>query len=917
MRYTQLPLIIGAALCISCVPSFSPPSEPPVENEGPPTLRLPTGTHVLAERLDLDIDPSRNSFHGVADIDLHLDRPGRSLWLHGRDLRVTRATVVSGTHTWEGRWLARPDAIASIQVPTTIPSGDVSLHVEYDADFMTSDVGVSRVTSNGRNYVFTQFAQIEARRAFPCFDEPGTKYPFTLALTIPSDTQAIANTSEDTRVPLAGNRVQVRFHKTPPLPAYLVAFAVGLFDIVRAPDIPPSRVRARPLSLRGIATPGRGNRLAYALKQAAAAVVALEDYFQQPFPFEKLDLIAVPDKTIAMENAGAITFGEQAVLLDEASTNESDRLYILRNVTHEISHQWLGDLVTMSWWDDTWLNEAFATWMSAKISERIDPTQRVDLLNLRAVDRAMTIDSREATRSVRQPIKSADDIANALDAISYDKGSSVLGMFERWMGPDTFRDGLRFYVASHAFGSATAEDLFAALSTASRRDVSGAFRTFIEQPGVPFVEVQVRCDSKPLAHLAQSRFAPLGSTIDPLAKWGIPVCLKYCAGTHQYETCSLLDTGESDVVLEACPDWIMPNAEAAGYYRYAMGHDALERTRKHLGALSTREVLSLASNLRAGLLRGSNSPADVFDAVAVLATDSRPEVVDEAVATLSLPAGWLFGDPALGAFEAYAKNLFQPSYVDLGWEPREGTAEGRGEQLRRATAIKFLARVARDPGVRREASSRALRFLGFDGDGRIHREALQSEVAGTALAVAAEDGGERVFDAMLAHLQHTDDAHIRSMLIDAFAAYEKPALAQRARDLALSGSLRGSEPQWIVLMQIVSPHTRDDAWKWLRANSDALLASSKEATARLWVMNSAGYMCDDARTAEVVSYLDQIASKVEGGPRAAASAGERSRLCGKQRAALLPATRKFFVEHAPSSAAVAAKGLHPRAPTAK
>jgi alanyl aminopeptidase len=241
--------------------------------------------------------------------------------------------------------------MAAVEVASPV-AGEVLVNVEYDADFATSDVGVSRIEADSRPYLFTQFALIDARRAFPCFDEPGIKVPFTLALTVPSDQVVFANTPEESRTVAATGHVRVQFRETPPLPAYLVAFGVGLFDTQVAPEVPPSGARARSLPLRAFAAKGRASHLAPALPTASASVRALEDYLGQAFPFEKLDLIAVPEKTGAMENAGAITFPEYTLLLDPATATENEQRYATRTIAHEIAHQWLGDLVTMSFWDD-------------------------------------------------------------------------------------------------------------------------------------------------------------------------------------------------------------------------------------------------------------------------------------------------------------------------------------------------------------------------------------------------------------------------------------------------------------------------------------------------------------------------------------------------------------------------------------
>ncbi|HLK45193.1 MAG TPA: M1 family metallopeptidase, partial [Acidimicrobiales bacterium] len=343
------------------------------------------------------------------------------------------------------------------------------------------------------------------------FDEPGFKIPFAVTLVVPSGDQAIANTPEVERSPAAAaGATRVRFAPTPPLPSYLVAFAVGPLDVVRAADVPPNPVRPKPLPLRGVAVKGRGGELAYALGHAGELLSMLETYFGVPYPFEKLDLLAVPQLSGAMENPGAVTFDEPLLLFDPKTAPLRQRLDYAMVVAHELSHQWFGDLVTMAWWDDTWLNESFAEWMGYKVAQQWEPALRADLDFAEGTQSAIGTDSLVSARQVRQPIASADDIENAFDDTTYKKGGAVISMFERWLGPEVFQKGVRAHMARHRFATASADDFLAALSDAAGRDVAAPYRTFLDQPGVPFVEAALVCDggAPPRLHLRQSRFLP-------------------------------------------------------------------------------------------------------------------------------------------------------------------------------------------------------------------------------------------------------------------------------------------------------------------------------------------------------------------------------------------------------------------------
>src|SRR6185503_17723673 len=328
-----------------------------------------------------------------------------------------------------------PTGVVRVRLPSAM-SGDLALHVEFDAAYDAQLVGVYRVTTAAGPAVFSKFEAIYARRAFPCFDEPAFKVPFDVALTVPSSAQVIGN------MPIAGesavdaDRKRVRFATTPPLPSYLVAFAVGPFE-TRSATLAPSAVRAAPLSIGGVAVRGRGEDTAYALVEAPTLVAEQERYFGVAFPYPKLDLLAVPDfQSGAMENAGAITFRESVLLVDDRVTSLAQRIQVTSIIAHETAHQWFGDLVTMPWWDDLWLNEGFATFLATRTLRAVRPDIEAELEAVHAADGVMSVDSLASARRIRQPIETSHDITNAFDGITYQKGAAVLAMLEHYVGDE-------------------------------------------------------------------------------------------------------------------------------------------------------------------------------------------------------------------------------------------------------------------------------------------------------------------------------------------------------------------------------------------------------------------------------------------------------------------------------------------------
>ncbi len=655
-----------------------------------PTLRLPGDVHPLAESIDLQLDPSATAYGGAVDIDVKLDAPRSTVWLHGKDFTVTRASLTpEGAAPIDAKWAERHESgVASLSLVSPAPAGKARIHVEFTAPFQRGGHGLYRASEDKTDYVFTQFEAIAARQAFPCFDEPSFKIPFTVSIVTPDAMTAVANTREASRAPERAGWTRFAFAPTQPLPSYLVAFAVGPFDVVPASDVPADGVRTRPLPLRAITPRGRGKDVAYALSHTGEILSLLEKYTGIEYPWDKLDIVAVPGKGGAMENAGLVTFGEQLVLMDPATAPVSQRRAYAGVMAHELAHQWTGDLVTMSWWDDTWLNEAFATWLAAKIVESFDPKMHAELGLLRGGLRAMSVDSLASARAIRQPITSTHDIENAFDTITYSKGGAVLDMFERWVGADAWQKGLHAHLEAHRFGNATADDFLQAENDASGRDVKSAFHTFLDQPGVPLVTVSEDCaswDPKRGLGLHQNRFVPLGSKADPGASWQVPVCVRAGEGVH----CTLMADRDAFIPLPregGCPAYLFPNVDGAGYYRFALSNAELQSLRtRGMGKLSDREKLVYGGSLRAAWSGGTTPMKDVMLAVEPLARDPLPAIAEEPMGYVSVARDWLWSDPLRARRALRARALRR-----RGGAPRVGAEEGRGRRDASAARVGAL-----------------------------------------------------------------------------------------------------------------------------------------------------------------------------------------------------------------------------------
>ncbi len=805
------------------------------------------------------------------------------------------------------RWeQASPSGVAALRPAAPVGPGRVVVHVEYDAPFGGNDEGLFTLARGADRYAFTQFEATYARRVFPCFDEPGFKVPFDLTLLVPHGLAAIANAPRS--VPRGGppdarrSRLGSRRRSRPPirLPSYLVAFAVGPLDVVAAPDIPPSAVRRRPLPLRGVATRGRGPELAYALAHTGEIVTALEAYFGTEYPYAKLDLLAVPDKSGAMENAGALTFAEGLLLLDDRSASLDARFGFAAVVGHELSHQWFGDLVTMPWWDDLWLNEAFATWMEPRIVAAVKPELHPEIRALESAHEAMNADSLMSARKIRQEIADDNDIDSAFDSITYDKGGAVLSMFERWIGPEPFQKGIRAYLAAPPLRHRRRRR-FALRALRRRRARRGQAVPHLPRSARP----PLRRSSCRVRRLPQAR--PHAVALPPprlerpssdSTVWQIPVCARYGDGKEIREACTLLTEHEGALPLGgSCPAWVMPNADAAGYYRWSLAPADEKKLGASLAALGERERMSFARSLTAGFVQGTTKAADVIEAMAPLAADPSYAVAAAPMELLGGLGRWLDGDPLHAALEAYAAALYAPVLHTLGWESTQvggkGAADGAGRTQLRQSVVDFLALTARDPAVRREAAARGRAYLGFGTDGKLHPEAAAPEVAATAVEVAAEEGDARFFDALVAALDAEPRELYRRPLLAAIGSVAAPDLAAHARALELDPRVHVNEVSRILATQLRHAATRDAAWAWFTSHLDPLIARMTGAYAYTLVSLGTGY-CDRAHRDETEKLFAPRIATLEGGPRSLANALEDMNLCIARRAVQEPSARAFF-----------------------
>ncbi len=860
---------------------------------GVPTGPLPRTVVPSEVSLELKLDPAQPRFSGHVSISVDVASPTRVIWMHGRKLDIKKAVYMPANGKNLDLTAAEADVsgVLKLTAPETIAAGKGVIAIDYDAPFGELQ-GAYRVKPDGNDYVVTQMEPLGARYTFPGFDEPSFKQPWDITLIVPKDDVAVANTAAAKTEDLGDGWKKVTFKRTEALPSYLIAFAVGPWDVVDGPDIPANGSRTAPIKLRGIAAKDLGGRMDYSLKHTPEIVMALEDYFGIPYPFGKLDNLATPDFWAgAMENAGLIVYRDSLMFPDENSA-VGRRQAFWGVSAHELAHQWFGDLVTTRWWDDIWLNEGFATWMGNKIHGQLQPEAHTDRGLLEGALGAMNADSLASTRRVHEPIKDFTDIQAAFDGITYQKGGATLNMFEQYIGPKQFQAGIRKYLKAHARGNATSADLIHAVAAESDdpQAISKAFFTFIDQPGVPFVKVDLDCSGKtPALTLQQQRYLPIGSTASADETWGIPMTVRYDdGGTVRMQ--KMLVTGKQARMeltqARSCPTWVMPNAHGNGYYRFALTPKLQDALSDGFAQLDEREQRVFADSVTAAYGAGNLTPSQLLATLPKFASAKVRQTVTAGMGNTEwMSERLLHDDAARKQFHAQVADIYRPRLQQLGMTTKEGEPDDDG--LLRSELIGFFAQTLKDPAVRGrlEASGRAVLGLGVDGkpgDGKLHPDAVSQDLRDTALAIAVADGGKAAYDAAEKQFRASDDAVLRSQLLGAMSSATDPALAKRSRALVFEKDLlRRNELFPAVGGQLGQEETRPALRQWVDANFKQLDAKLAPAGAALIRVYSAG-MCSNADADKLQAKFGKRMEDVEGGPRALKQTIEGVRMCAAQ-----------------------------------
>jgi puromycin-sensitive aminopeptidase len=861
-------------------------------------FRLPRSILPRAYRVILSLDVERGTFEGAEEIDLELASEVSAIHLHAVGLAVTDARVTpAGQPAIPMTVTADPESetvTLAWSPPRPLAAGSAALSLSFSGGFSPGLRGLYRAGS----VAVTQFEAADARRVFPCFDEPAFKATWSLELhNVPPAAAVISNGSIEEDGVLPDGRRRVRFTTTPVLSSYLVALAVG--DLVASAER-----SARGIPIRTWSVPSKQALTAFAQDCAAAVLPRLEDYFGLPYPFGKLDQLGIPDfEAGAMENAGCITFREVVLLLDPATAPIAVQKRVAEVITHELAHQWFGNLVTMVWWDDLWLNEAFATWMAYKIVDDWRPDWRIWMDFEVGKGSALALDAMRSAHPIRAEVRNAEEAGESFDAITYEKGGAVLRMLEGYLGHERFREGIRLYMRRHSEQNATADDLWAALGERSEPGILDLANGWIRKTGYPVVSIDAQPgDGAPAGlrlRLSQRRFfsdpeaqrETDGDGSAP-ARWSVPMVLRYrdAGGVKDHRV--LLVDGAAVVGLptEGPVRWVCANAEAAGFYRCQYDAGLLAQ----LGAAAAELVpvarMALVSDQWALVRSGAVDLGPFLDLLRHLAGDTDPHVLDELIGRLGLLEYRHVSDADRPRLQSVTCRLFAGPARALGWGSPGEPDEVR---LRRAAILRAMIGLGRDPEWIRQAVEKNDAHLAAGAS-----STLDPNLLDTVITAAARSADKARFSDLVARAASENDPASKRRFLHALARVESPAMTSEAVALCLTESVPMQDFTSYLSVLLANRATRESAWSLVRDRWEQVRAKADSPMLLRRLVESLGNLLERRHLDEVRRFLAE--HPIESAQQATAQTLERLQTDVALRERLLPRMAGWLAQADPS-----------------
>jgi aminopeptidase N len=758
VRYRRL-LMLSAGLLAAYVASAAAPF----------TSLLPRDVRPVHYALTVTPDAAALAFKAHADIDVQVLRATRSISVNALELTIDAVKVDARTASVK---IDEDAQTATFSFDAPLSPGKHRLAIDYAGKIGTQPTGLFALDYTAgdakRRALYTQFEPADARRMFPGWDEPGLKATFSLDVIVKeSDGLAVSNMPVVSRTPLGDGRVRVAFAKSPKMSTYLLFFGLGDFE----------RHAERRAGTEVAVITKRGDlpKAEYALAAGGEIVGWYNDYFGTPYPLPKLDLIAAPGQSqffAAMENWGAIFYFERWLLLDPRISSVSDKQALYGTVAHEVAHQWFGNLVTMGWWDDLWLNEGFASWMGNRAVRQFHPEWNVDLQAVAAREAAIRLDARSSTHPVVQHIENPEALSQAFDSITYSKGSAVIRMLESYVGEEAWRTGVRNYIGQHAYGNTRSDDLWAAVGAAAGKPVTQIAHQFTLQPGVPLIRVEeAACAAgKTRLRLSQSQFQ-LDRQLKNARHWQVPVVASAGAASATL----LVGPAPARTELSGCGP-VVVNKGQKGYFRTLYSPAAFDAIAQHYATLDAVDQLGILSDAWALGLAAHQPAVDALNLLQSLPLEAPPEVWEQGAAIMQGLAGYLRDDAAaMGSLGQFAAKRFGPKLAQLGWASQPGEADNVSNL--RNVLIAMLGLVG-DPDVVNEARRR------YEADVSSPIPGAQREAI---LGVVARNADRPTWERLHAQAKAETTPLIKSQLYDLLASPKDPYLAQAALALSLSG----------------------------------------------------------------------------------------------------------------------------------
>jgi aminopeptidase N len=815
--------------------------------------KLPKTVIPVHYAIELMPDLASLTLAGAEVVDIEVREPTARLTLNAVNMTLGVATIDDDARRAEVA-LDGATETATLTFAQPLTAGAHRLHVSFTAlinafgrglffvDYPT-DKGVKRMLSS-------QLEPADARRIFPCWDEPAFKATLALTVTVPRTFLAVGNMPVAREEPVAPDLKQVAFAPTPKMSSYLFVFATGELERLTA--------ETDGVTVGVVTTAGKREQGRFALENAVKLLGYYNDYFGIRYPLPKLDLIAVPGGFGgAMENWGGITFFESRLLFDPSTNADTARRGIFSILAHEMAHQWFGDLVTMGWWDNLWLNEGFASWMQEKAAEHFYPQWQTWLNGYGQKQYAMALDARRTSHPIQQPVADHSEANAAFDGITYNKGQALIRMLESYLGEAAFTDGIRKYMAAHAYGNTTTADLWQALESAAGKPVTGIAASFTEQDGVPLIVAETSCsgDTQRMT-LRQDRFAivPAPSpastqaSVLPPRTWQVPISVGPLQATRPAE--NLLLQGSTDIAAGSCGEPVKVNRGDVGYYRVEYGPNSRAALAKSLALMTPDDRVNFLADSWAMVQAGRAEPPSYLALIGQISGDDRRAVWDQVIGTLTALNRLSRDRTERPALQGFARARLRPLLDRLGWD-----AGGSGDDdntLLRASLISALGEFG-DEDILAEARRRFAAFLQ-------NPQSLQNALRDPVTHLVGISADRASYDTLLALARKSTVTNERLRYYYAAASARDATLARATLALTLTDELPNSIVGGVINAVAASGEQPDLAWEFVQQNFDALAARQGPSFRDAFVASFMTNFSDDAHAAELKRFAPAQAS---------------------------------------------------------